>query len=266
MNDRRKTPFFAFHDKHVACVPKSGSSAIGRAIHFALRPNYVVRSASGNADMVDRVMRNPGWQAMAPKTDAPVNPAIPVRDPVERFRSACAQEGKTAQEAFDAIDAGTISGHFQPVTAWLQVDSKLFQFPEHIEELAAFLGLDEIPPVNESQTNNGPKPDLTANELERVQEIYAADIAIFKSIHAPGQELIIPAPEPEPEPLAPLKDRLKAIVQSTPTEAKAAFAPMFAGVEWLLDNGEIEAAQAAVAGVEVPNGLEAVKAALLTEF
>jgi hypothetical protein len=190
MNDR--TPYFDYNGKHVAAIGKNGSSAIARAIHFSLKPDYEVVSASGNQTMVDKVMHNPGWQALAPKTFEPIAPAIPVRDPVERFRSACAQEGKTADEAIAKIEAGEVSFHFKPASSYLKTDSTLYKFPEQLPELATWLGLAEIPEVNTSETNNGPKPDLTPAQLTRMQEIYADDIALYASISEAGQVWIKP--------------------------------------------------------------------------
>jgi hypothetical protein len=202
MRNENRTPYFDLNGTHVAAIGKNGSSAIGRAIHYHLNPDYVVRSASGNADMVEKVMHNPGWQALAPKTFEPVNPIIPVRDPVERFRSACAQEGRTAADAIQRIQDGNVSFHFKPVTDYLKGDSRLYKFPEHIAEIATELGLNGIEEVNTSATNNGPKPDLTEGELEQVQAIYADDIALYESITEAGQVWTAPpAPEPEPEPL-----------------------------------------------------------------
>lgn len=183
-----KTPYFNYNEIHIACIPKTGSSAIARAIHFALKPDYQIISASGNQEMVDKVMHNPGWQALAPKTFEPSAPIIPVRDPVERFRSACAQEGRTADEAIAKIEAGEASQHFRSQSAYLAArqTNTLYRFPEHIDALAAALGLDDIPEVNTSETNNGPKPDLTPEQLTRVEALYAADITLFNSITEPG--------------------------------------------------------------------------------
>ena len=184
--------FFIHNNNHVAMIPKAGSSAIARAILFAIKPNYVVRSVSNDQAKVEASLNKPKWQALIQKTDAPVNPIVPVRDPVERFRSACAQEGKTAEEALTKCEAGDFSGHFKPVTTWLITESRIYKFPEHIDDIATALGLDGIPSVNDSETNNGPKPDLTESELARVQAIYADDIALFDSITDAGQVWVYP--------------------------------------------------------------------------
>lgn len=183
-------------------IPKAGSSAIATALLFAQQPDYTIRSVSGDPEKVEASRNRAGRQAAIDKTETPVNPIIGLRDPVERFRSACAQEGKTAEEALTKIEAGDFSGHFKPQVDWLVADSRLYKFPEHIDDIAQALGLDEIQSVNDSATNNGPKPDLTADELARVQAIYADDIALYESITEAGQEWI--------KPPTPATDEMKA--------------------------------------------------------
>jgi hypothetical protein len=259
-----KTPYYNYNGIHVACIFKSGSSAIARAIHFALKPDYQIISASGNADMVERVMHNPGWQAMAPKTFEPISPLIPVRDPVERFRSACAQEGKTAEEALNLLDEGEASQHFRKQSDYLIGDCTLYKFPEHIAELATEIGLDGIPEVNTSETNNGPKPDLTPEQLARVEALYADDIALYESITEAGQVYVV---EPEPKPLASLSERLRAVVGAFPPELRAGFP--FERVAYWLDQGDNETARAVIADVDTsnfPQAIQDAQAALLAEF
>jgi hypothetical protein len=196
----RKPQYFTYNDQHVAVIFKNGSSAIGKAIRFAITPDFQINPNRGQ-EYLDKMNNRAGWQAGVPKTDSPFNPIIPVRDPVERFRSACAQEGRTVKEALAKCEAGDFSMHFEPVTTWLITDSRLFRFPDHLQDIADLLGIDEIPPVNDSATNNGPKPDLTPEELARVEAIYTDDIALFGSITEAGQVWTAPVIEPEPEPV-----------------------------------------------------------------
>jgi hypothetical protein len=211
-----KTPYFTHNQTHVAAIPKSGSSAIARAIHFAAKPNFKVISASRDGEMVERIMGNPGWQALAAKTTEPSNPIIPVRDPVERFRSACAQENKTADEALALLDEGKASQHFRKQSDWVTPNCRLAKFPEHLSFIATELGLEDIPPVNESETHNGPKPDLTPDQTTRVQTIYADDIALYASITEAGQAYDPASQETEPS-LPPVPQsianwRIKAVL------------------------------------------------------
>lgn len=185
--------FITTTGKAVAIVFKSGSSAIGKALAYEQYPdripNFVGRDPSNDA----------GWQAYPPKDQNPSGSVIvPVRDPVERFRSACSQfriGNEVINSLLDLLEAGeSVRGgnHFAPTSRWLCNENKLFKFPEHIAELAAEIGVTEIPSVNDSESNNPPKPDLTPEQLARVEAIYADDIALFNSITEAGQVYVAP--------------------------------------------------------------------------
>lgn len=187
-----ETHYFTHNGIGVAAIDKSGSSAIARAILFDVQPDYEVRSASGNQANVDRSLNHSKWQTLVSKTEDPTNPIIPVRDPVERFRSACAQEGVTAEEQLVRVEAGGFNFLTRKTSGYLRDGARLYKFPEQLDGIAAELGLDEIPSVNDSETNNAPKPDLTPEQLTRVQAIYADDIALFESITEAGQVYAAP--------------------------------------------------------------------------
>lgn len=201
MRDQKINYFVLPDQKAVACIGKSGSTAIGKAILARYYPDKIPVTAGADP-------RNaPGWQAFVPKTETPDSPIIPVRDPVERFRSACAQTRKQdkVDEVLDQLEAGkglANNFHFVPATAYLTGTSTLYRFPEHIEALAEALSLGEIPVVNDGG-NNPPKPELTAEQLARVEALYAEDIALFNSITEPGTIYNKPSSEPEPSPVPP---------------------------------------------------------------
>lgn len=196
--------FFSHNNIHVASISRAGASAIARAAIFSIEPEYKIVSLSGNQENVERALNLTKWQGSMPRTELPESPLIPVRDPIERFRSACAEENKTADEALENLDAGNFSFPFKFTSDYLRDQSKLFKFPEHIDSIAEELGLSEIPVVNDSETSNKSKPDLTPEQLERVQEIYADDIALYNSITEAGQVYI-----------APLSDAQKAEAKAT---------------------------------------------------
>lgn len=68
------------------------------------------------------------------------------------------------------------------------------------------------------------------------------------------------------KPKMALVDRLSKIMVAQSIMVKAEFAPMWAGVRLLLDQGEEAAARLFVESVAVPSDLEPAKAALLSEF
>ena len=67
---------------------------------------------------------------------------------------------------------------------WLLPDTKLYRFPDHLVEAATELGMQlPLPVVNAASR---PKPTLTAEQQQVVEEYYAEDIALYNSITAPG--------------------------------------------------------------------------------
>ena len=161
-------------------IGKSGSSAIAKAIYLKLKNDDQITQQELEAT-------GAGFQHKVLQNQDPYFPMIPVRDPVERFRSACAQEDRTAAQEISRIERNRYSFHTKPTSAYLVEGATLYKFPEHIKEIARDLGLDEIARVNDSNSNNSPKPILTDDEIKRVEELYADDISLYNSIENAGQ-------------------------------------------------------------------------------
>jgi len=259
--------YYNLNGTHIAMIGKVGNTAIGKAILLHLKPYYEIK---GSEENVAKINNSPGVWQTAPKTETPVNPIIPVRDPVERFRSACAQDGFTDVDSLlDKLEAReriANAFHYRHTSDWLVDGATLYKFPEHIDDIATALGLDEIPQVNDNESNNIPKPDLTPEQLARVQAIYADDINLYEAITTAGQVWVGPEPDPVEEPLPPLHERIKSVFGSLAPEVMAAFLPVASGVEWALNNNQPDAAKALIAGTDVPAELADVKTAILAEF
>ncbi len=182
---------------NVSGIGKNGSTAIGKAIleQFYPEKKPVMLGADSS--------NSPGWQAYAPKVETPDSAMIIIRDPVERFRSALAQMRLTysVDMVLDEIESGGVLAdnyHFKSASKYIVKNSLLYKFPEHIDTIASDLGLSDIPLVNDA-SNNPSKPDLTPDQLTRVQAIYADDIALYESITTAGQLLSFPATEEDKE-------------------------------------------------------------------
>jgi hypothetical protein len=103
-----------------------------------------------------------------------------VRDPVERFRSACARQGVSVEEGLTRLD---VDVHFWALAHMgLLADGVThFRFPEQLDACAEWLGLETPAP----QTNDEPeasKPTLTPEQETAVRAAYAADIALWESL------------------------------------------------------------------------------------
>ena len=131
------------------------------------------------------------WVAKRFNPNAPV--CLLVRDPVERFKSAMAfTRVKNVNETLDELEneegpfeqlrrqklAQNI--HFQKQNQF-EGDITLFRFPDQLQDAAKFLGLtEEVPHKNKSKEED--KPELTEEQIERIEAWYADDVALWESI------------------------------------------------------------------------------------
>lgn len=106
--------------------------------------------------------------------------AVLVRDPVERFRSACARQNKSVDEAITSMNDDV---HFWTLESMglLQSHLRHFVFPEQLSECAEYLKLSpQIPRLNAEGEKK--KPLLTAYELLKIQKAYDEDIQFYKKL------------------------------------------------------------------------------------
>ncbi len=159
--------------KKFALVARSGSYSI---IWQALPESS--RSPVGNR-----------WHPINATTDNMGSPLIEedlislcclVRNPVERFRSACARQKVSIEEG---LTLKNYDVHF-----WSLEDMGLlaqgvnhFAFPDQINECAEWLGLSvPVPQMNEEAEEM--KPTLSPAQELLVRELYAADMALWESL------------------------------------------------------------------------------------
>jgi hypothetical protein len=103
-----------------------------------------------------------------------------VRDPVERFRSACARQGLSVEEGLARQDSDV---HFWSLESMglLQAGVTHFRFPAQLDACAEWLGLETpVPPTNDEPESS--KPTLTPEQETAVRAAYAADIALWESL------------------------------------------------------------------------------------
>ncbi|WOO43162.1 hypothetical protein [Rubellicoccus peritrichatus] len=169
----------------VAMIGKSGSSSLGKALleqHFPERMPKFYGADPGN---------RPGWQSFVPTTDKPSGKVyILVRDPVERFISACAQMrcSDRVDKLLDRMEQGediaVKNFHLMKVVQYVRedCDCKFIQFPTGISKLTKALKLSSpIDTVNDA-SNNPPKPNLTDEQVQRVSAYYKEDLKLYLSL------------------------------------------------------------------------------------
>ena len=74
--------------------------------------------------------------------------------------------------------------HFKRQILWMLPDTKLYRFPDHLNEAASELGMElPLPVVNAASR---PKPTLTLEQQQIVETYYAEDITLYNSITSAG--------------------------------------------------------------------------------
>lgn len=105
--------------------------------------------------------------------------AVMVRNPVERFTSSCARLMKSPTEV--------LNNYMDNVHVWTLKSmglldaplAKYFLFETQLEDCGSYLGLDLPLPELNGEPN---KPELTAEELARVQNHFAEDIILYERL------------------------------------------------------------------------------------
>lgn len=169
-----KNLYFTAGDKFLAFNLKAASSSLARAIATAYYNLSVEQLAQPKLQGYLDIVNEPDGEVI-----------LVVRNPVERFRSACAETGKEVDDALTEITNGEHDLHLWPTSRLLVDGCKLYRFESDLDDAAAELGLSL--PLPNIDGGNPPKPDLTPEQLARVQAIYADDIALYESITEAGQ-------------------------------------------------------------------------------
>lgn len=181
----------------LALIPKSGCSTMARCVikNFYPEKEYLIQNA---AYPEGRGPDNTMWQAIAPKETVPSKSTIAlIRNPVDRFISAMSQVNLLDVDvAIDSMINGTLierkkrklnvnkNPHFKHQIIWVMPDTKLYRFPDHLEEAATEMGMAlPLPVVNSAKR---PKPILTTEQQQIVETYYAEDIVLYNSITSPG--------------------------------------------------------------------------------
>jgi hypothetical protein len=205
-----KSKYIKAGDKVLALNFKAGSASLIRAIVQAHYPELeeTITNQTHYPDGQDA--NSSRWHYLVDKTENPTVPVVlVVRNPVERFRSACAETRTVDVDALlGKMEAGEpVNNHFWPTSRLLVDGCKLYRFESDLDDVATELGL-TLPLPNIAGT--GTKPDLTPEQLARVEAIYADDIALYDSITTVGQVYVAPpVPATEED-----KEAAKAVVDS----------------------------------------------------
>lgn len=207
---------------NIIVPPKVGSSSVARAIIKQFYPDIEQKIQTARYP-AGQGPNDKQWQGYVPQHDSEKPILMLVRNPVDRFRSAMAQFSLTDVDAvIDSIINDTKiqiplpsnrtasvknNLHFTTQASLLEGTTKLYQFPDQLEQFANEAGLDyPLLTINES---SNPLPDITAEQETQLREIYADDLVMLESIAAPGDTYTIePESVPAPRSISPRQLRL----------------------------------------------------------
>ena len=161
-------------NKALALVARSGS--------YSLMSLIAAHTNSTPREPVDT--RHPIYRLSSQAADMRVSKHRPlaamVRNPIERFRSACARQNLSVDQGLKVMESDV---HFWPLKdmGLIADDITYFRFPDQINDCAEWLGL-RTPVPHENEEPEEKKPVLTLEQESAVRLAYADDIALWESL------------------------------------------------------------------------------------
>ena len=185
-----RNQYFAAGTIGVAVNYKAASATVARAIiqahHLPINKRITTPPGSGNgiayaAGLSPDTYR---WHGKCPKIAIgdTTSAVLVVRNPVDRFISACAETGTTDVNALlDRLELDTEHNpHFWPQSRFSADLPTLYRFDRDLQKLAIDLNLD-WPLPNIIRHDKPTKPTLTQSQTDRVLQIYADDLTLYQS-------------------------------------------------------------------------------------
>lgn len=228
--------YYSTPNYSVALNAKVGSSTMARLIIKQFYPEEhrkIVYARFPNAITENQKQ----WHWMCPGSQTPDKPIVlMVRNPIDRFMTACQQiaikhedidkaidsllydsaflrtQDKSQKDQLqmigkinekkltimqDRIDKGLPVGefkrfgylrddvHFFHQHKYIQRETYLFKFPEHLKDCLEFVGINNEPiTINKAKRE---KPTLSEDQMIKVESYYETDIDLFNSVKQPGQ-------------------------------------------------------------------------------
>ena len=169
---------------------KAASATLARAIIATYHPdlNRLITSppggGKGTAYPDGRSADSMRWHALCPKIVYGTAPhtLLVVRNPVDRFVSACAETGMTDVDAvLNRLESGTEpNAHFWPQSRFAEDSPTLYRFGRDLKKLADDLDL-QWPLPNIIRRDKPTKPMITQAQADQVLQIYADDLTLYQS-------------------------------------------------------------------------------------
>ena len=190
--------YFIAGEKLLAFNAKCATSSFCWGIIKKYYPDILNMLVNETAYPAGKTAANSMHHRWVPKRHNPSLPvALVVREPVSRFLSAAAfmriNQNYTVDQIIDELysEAGNVNVgqsrnlaaniHMLPQTRFYDAqDITYFRFSDQIDEAAAWLGLDTpLEIINEGSVE---KPTLNASQVEKIQNYYAKDLELWRSL------------------------------------------------------------------------------------
>ena len=172
------------NDVGIALVTRSGSHSIFKHIlkHYYPENNQEEMNQSCQDDTLWHPVKNLSnlYDLRYGGDILKNNFAIMVRNPLERFVSACARKNCTPIEGLTNMQEDV---HFWSIYSMgiIVESAKYFLFPNQIEDCLSYLKLPTpLPKLNAEEVDK--KPSLNDSELEIFNTIYAQDIQLYNNL------------------------------------------------------------------------------------
>jgi hypothetical protein len=162
--------YFVVGDKLLCFIPRTGSTSLLRLIEDKHYPD------SHKAEGV-----TPHFRLPSIIDDHKSEMCAMIRNPIDRFISGCTQKKWTVAEGIEELKNERVDIHIRPQYTYLSElrETKLFKFPEQINDCAEWLGLPTpVPMLNVSKK----KPEVTKEQIEWLTEYYKKDFELFNKL------------------------------------------------------------------------------------
>jgi hypothetical protein len=162
--------YFVVGDKLLCFIPRTGSTSLLKLIEDKHYPNSHKGMGITPHFRIPSIIDNHKSEMCAM-----------FRNPIERFISGCTQTGRTIAEGIEELKKEQVDIHIRPQCTYLSElrETKLFKFPEQINDCAEWLGLPTpVPMLNVSKK----KPEATKEQIEWLNEYYAKDFELFNKL------------------------------------------------------------------------------------
>lgn len=134
------------------------------------------------------------WQNLCTITRNPELPVLLlVRNPVDRFLSGSSYLSQDIDKLLTGLEKDdeeyvleslpikiTKNTHFIKQSWLIKGDTRLYRFPDQLEQFCLDAGLDW--PLQRINEGKNVKPILTEEQIKRIESYYAEDVELFKSI------------------------------------------------------------------------------------